>query len=140
MSELGPWLSGNRKRLRAGFWLYAAALFTATHWPALEIHVPSMDRPDLLIHFAFFGAWFCWFWASGWVGEPLEARSILLAAIASVAYAGFDEGLQAIPFVRRHCAWDDFFANCGGIALATLLAGIIVFVWAARVGDGAGPR
>lgn len=121
-SRLDLLLSRHQRILRACFWLYAIALFTATHWPALELNVPMIERPDLIIHFACFGGWYIAFWLAAWIGPPLRLRSIALAVPVAVLYAGFDEGLQAIPFVRRHCAWDDFFANCGGVLLASILA------------------
>ncbi len=121
-SHLDLLLSRHRPTLRVLFWLYAALLFTATHWPALELNVPMIERPDLFIHFGCFGSWYIAFWLAAWVGPPLRLRSVALCIPIAILYAGFDEGLQAIPFVRRHCAWDDFFANCGGILLASTLA------------------
>jgi hypothetical protein len=135
-SPLAILLARHRRRLRVLFWVYAAALFTATHWPALELHVPYIERPDLIIHFGCFGSWFGLFWLAGYIGPPLRVRSILLSIPVAVLYAGFDEGLQALPFVRRHCAWDDFFANCGGILLAALVASAITWLSCRRSARG----
>ena len=121
-SHLDLLLSRHQHTLRVLFWLYAALLFTATHWPALEPNIKFIDRPDLIIHFGCFGSWYIAFWLAAWVGPPLRPRSIALCIPIAILYAGFDEGLQAIPFVRRHCAWDDFFANSAGILLASTLA------------------
>ncbi len=129
-SQLDLLLLRHQRILRIGFWVYAILLFTATHWPALELNVPMVERPDLIIHFGCFGGWYIAFWLAGWVGPPLRFRSIALAIPAAILYAGFDEGLQAIPFVRRHCAWDDFFANCGGMLLAASLA--LLITWLSR--------
>ncbi len=127
-APLGDLLTRLRLRLRVLFWLYALCLFTATHWPALEIHVPHIERPDLIIHFTCFGTWFALFWLTGYVGGPLRARAIVMSAIIACTYAGLDEGLQAIPWVRRTCAWDDYFANCGGIAIAAIVAGAVTLL------------
>lgn len=131
-SKLDLLLLRHQRILRIGFWIYAILLFTATHWPALELNVPMVERPDLIIHFGCFGGWYIAFWLAAWIGPPLRVRSIGLAILAAILYAGFDEGLQAIPFVRRHCAWDDFLANCGGVLLAALFALAITLLWRSR--------
>lgn len=128
MSPLAGLLARHRQTLRILFWVCAAALFTGTHWPALEVHVPGIDRPDLIVHFVLFGGWFGLFWLTGYVGEPLRIRSILIAAVVSCLYAGFDEGLQAIPWIRRTCAWDDYAANCTGIGIGVVIAVIATLV------------
>lgn len=137
-SQLDLLLFRHHRILRIGFWVYAILLFTATHWPALELNVPMVERPDLIIHFGCFGGWFIAFWLAAWVGPPLRPRSIALGIPAAVLYAGFDEGLQAIPLVRRHCAWDDFFANCGGVLLAASVAIIITLFIRSSRGDRSG--
>jgi hypothetical protein len=119
---LGGLLAGWRPALRWLFAAYALALFTATHWPALTLTVPGVERPDLFIHFGAFGGWALGLWLSGLAGGPDRWRTVAAAGLASVVYAGVDEGLQAIPALRRTCAWDDFAANCGGVAIGCAVA------------------
>ena len=47
--------AGRRRLWRLAFWVYAAALFTATHWPKLE--VPGPEGSDKVIHVGAFGTW-----------------------------------------------------------------------------------
>ena len=44
------------------------------------------------------------------------------AGLAAAVYAAIDEGLQAIPMIRRNAAWDDLAANIGGITMGMLIA------------------
>lgn len=121
-------LQRHRRAIFAVFLVYAAAIFIMTHWPAWDVRVSYVRRPDLLAHFGVFGLWFGLFWAAGIAGAPLSYASVVRAALISCIYAAIDEGLQGIPWVRRNCAWDDFFANCGGIALAAMAAGVFVYL------------
>lgn len=110
------------------FWLwaflgYAVLLFTLTHWPNLTIESEIVERPDLFIHLAAFGGWTGLLAMSGLAGTVGEWWPTLLrTAVLGAIYAAIDEGLQAVPFVSRHCAWDDLFANWGGVAIGTLCA------------------
>jgi hypothetical protein len=103
----------------AAFWLYAAALFTATHWPNLRLNAP--EGSDKVIHCMVFGGWMIVATAMGWFGEPLSDRNLLRTLFVAAAYGGLDEGLQAIPFVHRTCALDDYAANAVGVMLAALV-------------------
>jgi hypothetical protein len=47
-----------------------------------------------------------------------------VACIVATAFAALDEGLQAIPFLNRTCAWDDMAANVMGILTAFLIMGL----------------
>lgn len=105
------------------FVVYALALFTATHWPQLRISGPPI-RSDLIIHFAAFSAWSYFFAATGWAGNWYSWRGLLWPLVIGILYAAFDEGLQALPALGRTCAWDDFAANCGGIAIGLVAARI----------------
>lgn len=105
---------------RACFLAYALLLFIGTHWPKLTI--PGGGRPDLFVHAAIFALWAALLIASGFFGPPLSRRNIALAALVAVAYAAVDEALQAIPWVRRNAAWDDWALDCAGIALAAVVA------------------
>lgn len=110
------------------FVVFAAALFVGTHWPNLKVDVPMVERPDLLVHMCVFGAWFVFLWLSALVGRPVSWMTVLKCAIVAVAYAAVDESMQAIPWVRRHAAWDDFGANCLGIGVAASVAWMVVWV------------
>src|SRR4051812_40045606 len=102
----GPDAVLRRRRLwKLAFWLYAAALFTGTHWPKLEL--PGPEGSDKVIHVLALGAWMVIASAQGWFGAPLSDRNLLRTLLASAAYAAVDEGLQAIPFVHRTAALDD---------------------------------
>lgn len=109
---------------RGAFWLYAIALFTATHWPNLRIEGP-IKRPDLIIHLAAFGLWTALLIAFAAFGPALSARNILACVGIAALYAAFDESTQAIPFLNRTAAWDDYAANLGGVAAACLIAMVV---------------
>lgn len=99
------------------FGLYAGLLFVGTHWPALRIEGP-IRRPDLIVHFGAFGTWaFLMMLCAVW-GPTSSWRNVGWSVAAALLYAAFDEGLQAIPALRRTCAWDDYAANAGGVLLA----------------------
>lgn len=121
-SEKAGGRTGGRMLLRYAFWFYAALLFTATHWPNLKIEVSNIERPDLIVHLGCFGTWSFLLWASG-LAEPRGAmKTIVVVWVVGVAYAAVDEGLQAIPWVHRTAAWDDYVADVLGITLGTLAA------------------
>lgn len=104
-----------RPLARLAFFPYALTLFTATHWPALN--VPGQEvRSDLIIHLICFGGWTILFTRCGWFADWLSRRNLSLSALAAFGYAAFDEGTQAIPALRRVAAWDDLAANWLGVA------------------------
>lgn len=111
---------------RWAFWGYVCVLLVGTHWPRLELNVPGVERPDLIIHFTAFGAWTVLFWAAGLGGAPLRWRSLCWVFPACVLYAGLDESTQGLPGIHRTVAWDDFLANCGGVTLGTLFASAVI--------------
>jgi len=111
---------------RLAFVGYAMALFVATHWPALKIE--GTGRPDLWIHLGAFGLWTLFLINARFFGPSISVRSILIAGGIGVVYAAIDESLQAIPWVRRHAAVDDFVADCGGVFLGCLVAWIVTRV------------
>lgn len=108
------------------FALYAATLFVGTHWPNLKLDVPGVERPDLIVHLTIFGGWLGLLWLSGLVGPALKFKSLGLCVLVAVVYAAVDEGLQAIPWVRRNAALDDYAANCLGVLLGAALAGVVI--------------
>ncbi len=116
------------------FGCYAGFLFVGTHWPALTIPVPG--RPDLVVHLALFGLWTLMCIQAEPFGPMLSLRNILASQLVSVINSGVDEGLQAIPIVRRVAALDDFGANTCGVLLATFVA-LGVRRWVLARGRGA---
>jgi hypothetical protein len=118
-----------RPLARLAFFPYALALFTATHWPALN--VPGQEvRSDLIIHLICFGGWTILFTRCGWFAPWSSRRNLSLSALAAFGYAAFDEGTQAIPALRRVAAWDDLAANYLGVTTGTLAC--IVAAWFIR--------
>ncbi|MBX3383376.1 MAG: VanZ family protein [Phycisphaeraceae bacterium] len=119
------------RRVRIVFWCYAALVFTLTHWPALQVPNP-VRRTDIIAHLVVFGGWTYIACACGWFGARWSWRNIRSTAMVSLAYAAFDEGTQAIPWIRRHAGWDDFLANVLGVAagcLAAWLTGVLLARW-----------
>jgi hypothetical protein len=117
----GSWISsllGGPRLVKAAFWVYAAALFTGTHWPKLES--PGPEGTDKVIHVLALGGWMVLASLQGWFGPPLSDRNLLRTLLVAAAYAGADEGLQAIPFIHRTAALDDYAANAIGVMLAAL--------------------
>ena len=92
---------------RTRFALYAAALFVATHWPALVLPsvVPVSDKT---IHFVAWGIWLALL-SNAWK-LPLG----LLLVTGLVCGVG-DEASQAIPVLNRHASLMDAVANVIGI-------------------------
>ncbi len=99
------------------FGAYAVLLFTATHYPNLQVPGP-VPRTDLFVHVGAFGCWMLAASWCAWFGPATSMRNVVRTWFIAVVYAGFDEGLQAIPALHRTCAWDDFGANVLGITLA----------------------
>jgi hypothetical protein len=110
---------------RWAFWIYAAVLAFATHWPRLRIDVPGIERPDLFLHLGAFAGWYLAFYAAAYI-RPLHApRTLGLAWVVTAAYATVNEGSQLLPFMHRHAAWDDLGANIGGATLGLVLASVM---------------
>lgn len=108
-----------KARRRAIFFVYAALTLTATHWPRLELPLPSM-RPDIVIHMGVFGLWTCIFLVAEFFGPVLSRRNILLGGLVSLAYSAIDEATQGLPGINRVAAFDDAAANALGVAIATI--------------------
>jgi VanZ family protein len=123
MTLLAWWLGPPRAALRrAGFILYALALFTGTHWPALDVRSDVIQRPDLLAHFVIFALWALALWQSGLAGDPALPRTIPRCVLIGVVYAAIDEALQAIPILRRNAALDDYAFNVIGVLIGAAIA------------------
>lgn len=102
-----------RALARRTFFVYVPLLFLATHWPNFQIPVPG--RPDLIVHAAVFGLWTAVLIACAFFGPALSWRNIAWCTLIAAVYSGVDEGLQAVPWIRRHAAWDDWGANLIGV-------------------------
>jgi len=114
-----------RSRVRVAFAVYACGLALVTHWPALRAPIVGLSRSDMVAHVGVFGVWAALMLLCGWFGPVLSARNIVVGFLVALAYAGLDEGTQAIPAVKRYAGWDDFAANvmgvcCGVAAVAAL--------------------
>lgn len=114
-----------RRGVRVIFICFALTLFTATHWPGLQL--PNVvRRPDLWVHASALATWTslliaCRFFTP----KSLTSRNILACVAIGIAYGGFDELTQAIPILHRTCAWDDWGADSTGAILAGVLALIL---------------
>ncbi|MBL0926747.1 MAG: hypothetical protein IBJ11_03725 [Phycisphaerales bacterium] len=107
---------------RRVFWLYAAALFTVTHWPALRVPIGDLPRPDLLQHLLAFGLWTFLLLRCGFFGPRDADRALAIGTAVAAAYAALDECSQGIPALQRLVAWDDLAANLLGVALGSSAA------------------
>ena len=114
---------------RIAFVAFAAALFIGTHIPNLQVSVPNMDRPDLIIHLLAFGGWFTLLLASELIGPWRKTRSIGLCAVIAAAYACIDEFSQSLPGLNRTAAFDDLAANISGVLLAAIAALVLARLW-----------
>jgi VanZ family protein len=100
--------------------VYVPVLFALTHWPNLTLPLPG--RPDLIVHMGVFGLWTVLVIGSGFFGPARSARNIAIAGAIAALYSGVDELLQAVPFLHRWAAWDDWLANLAGVGAAILFA------------------
>jgi hypothetical protein len=107
----------SRLARRIAFWLYAAALFTATHWPGLAVESDVISRPDLAIHVAAFALWTIALACTAYLGPPLAPRTIALAAPIAAVFALLDEATQAIPLFMRTFDPLDLAADLAGVAV-----------------------
>jgi hypothetical protein len=103
------------------FGIYAVILFFATHWPRLALPLGPIPRPDLLQHLVAFGVWSALFTACGIFGRWNSGRNIAWSLAVGILYACIDEGLQAIPVIRRVFGWEDMAFNVFGILIGVPL-------------------
>lgn len=115
---ISPWASPAIRRFIFGG--YAGLLFMATHWP--KVAIPAEGRWDLLVHASVFGTWAILLMSTGPFGPARSERNIARCVPIAMIYACIDEGLQAVPLVKRVAAWDDLAANMTGILIASLVA------------------
>lgn len=109
---------------RCAFALFAVALATATHWPALTLGAEA-GRSDLFVHAVAFACWTALLIAAEPFGPWHTRRDLALAAAVGLAYAAIDEASQALPILRRTAAWDDFGANAVGSLAASAGAALL---------------
>lgn len=114
-----------RRPWRVAFALYAAALFTATHWPRLEVPM-VVPRSDLYVHASVFAIWTGLAIAGAFFGPRLSSRNILATGALGLVYAAVDEVLQAFPVLHRTAAVDDWAADALGVVVACAIALVLV--------------
>ena len=97
---------------RVLFILYALAMTTGTHWPALAIG--TSPGPDKLIHVIAFGMLGFLLLQTGWFRRLGVATAVLFA------WAALDEASQGIPIFRRDPSWHDLLANFTGVLMVVV--------------------
>jgi len=117
----------SKKIRRAAFILYAIALFTATHWPQLQLPSP-VPRTDLWIHVTAFCAWALLLAWSELAGPFRSWRTVMSVGAIGVLYAALDEILQKTPGLNRVFGFDDMSANIAGAALATIIFALLTML------------
>jgi VanZ family protein len=115
---------GRSRLLLTLFWLYALAVFTATHWPKLK--VPGPEGTDKIIHMGAFGTWTVLFACCAFMGPRLSPRNVGLSGVVALAYAGFDELTQHLS-AGRTVSLADFGANATGVLIGATL--MVVAAW-----------
>ena len=114
------------------FVLWAITTFTLTHWPALEVPV-IVTRTDLVAHVSVFGLWTILCGVAAFFGPRWSRANIGTTAAVTLTYAAIDEGLQAIPFLHRTAALDDFGGDALGVLAGTIF--LAAFAWHTRRGE-----
>lgn len=94
---------------RIAFVVYTLLLFTATHWPHLDIGSEGRPAADKLIHLYAFGGFAFLLWRTGWI------RSRWLLLMVGAAYTVFDELTQAVPLLGREFSRLDVIASMLGV-------------------------
>ncbi len=96
---------------RVVFVLYALALTTATHWPALKIGTETFPAPDKIIHMIAFGGLLVMLWRTRWVPRIWQAGLIVLV------WALVDELSQSIEALHRTFSVQDMVAGQLGVVM-----------------------
>ncbi len=99
---------------RALAWMALATVFTATHWPNLQLDLPMRGSDKVLHAVAFMMLTLVW-WPTGFI------RSVPLFALAAASWSILDEATQALPLVHRHAGVEDAVSNLCGIVIAALV-------------------
>ncbi len=123
---------------RVIFVLYAMALTTATHWPALDLTagIETVPAPDKIIHMIAFSGLFVLLWRTRWVPRIWQAGLIVLV------WALIDELSQSIEVLQRTFSVQDVVAGQLGVvvtlawyrALAPVNRGLIRYETFAAIG------
>ena len=116
------WLESEQSRpvRRWIFGIQMTATVLLTLWPNLQ--VPNVvPRTDLVGHMTVFGSWMIAAIWLGMFGPIFSARNIVLTGMLGAMFGAVDEGLQAIPFIHRTCALDDWGCNVLGITVGGFL-------------------
>lgn len=139
-AERGTGAAGGRwaRLRRPAFWVFALAVFVATHYPKLRIESEILPRPDLLIHASVFGTWTLLLCLSGYVGPGGRAATWLLGGLVALVYAAVDEVTQGVPWLHRTVALDDYLANAAGIVAVGLGGALVAQVRGRRAHAGEG--
>jgi VanZ family protein len=111
---------------RAAFWIFAAILTIGLLWPNAQLP-PVINRPDLIVHGVSYGLFTTLLFASRLCQRPPTThqrtwRSLLWTAATALIYSTATESLQAIPFLNRTSALDDWLANLLGVVLGVIIA------------------
>ena len=98
---------------RVIFVLYALALTTATHWPALDLDtgIETFPAPDKIIHMIAFSGLFVLLWRTRWVPRIWQAGLIVLV------WALIDELSQSIEVLQRTFSVQDVVAGQLGVVV-----------------------
>lgn len=114
--SLRRWLYSPKAQL-LGFLLGAVAVSLATLMPAATLGTPpGSDKLHHVMGFAF--------WTTLCAFGP--TRRFLLLAVVIALCGGLIELIQ--PYVHRHGEWGDFWADCIGVGLASVLHLILCYV------------
>ena len=77
-----------------------------------------------MLHVGVFFVWTLLLGVTEWLGPWRSAGALAAVGTVALVYAGIDEGLQAVPIIKRYARWDDFLANVGGVVLGVVVLGI----------------
>ncbi len=113
---------------RLAFVAYAVVLFTATHWPELELGTEERPAPDKILHLLAFGWLAIMLAQTRWLRRPWQVIAVVLA------WAALDEVTQAIPILGRTFSWQDMLAGQFGVLL------VAAWWWALSPDGGRGNR
>src|SRR4051794_11014786 len=102
---------------------YWCILFIVTHIPGEAL--PNVKLNDKIEHFLAYGALGGLFFLSLWASRPDWQRLPLIVLGILAVYGAVDEGLQAIPFIRRNCSLWDWCADVIGVGIAVMFLGYL---------------
>lgn len=116
--------------------VYYLVLTTGTHWPKLRVGAPGPIPVDKILHAIAFcglaGLLMLTRLLERRAPHPFTPRNVLRVTAVTLVLGALDEITQALPGQDRFPGWDDYFANCIGIAIAGLVALMVFRPVAAR--------